>query len=413
VTTTTDLNPFTSEAIENPYPVHAALRERGPVYVEAIDAWVVSRFDDVTAVLQDPEGFSSRYVGSSAFSGDPELLAIYKEGWSKKGGITALDPPEHAWFRRVQAAPFSPRGIRGVADRIEQIVNELIDDFIDRGSCDLHRDFARPLPLPVFAEIIGYPLVDVPKIKDWSDEQIELLGGVVGAVPRARLLDLARSDIKYQRYMHELFEERRANPQGDLLSDLVQATLGGDDPRPLTDGELIATIFILLNGGNETTTNLIVNGIELLLRHPDQHQLLLDDPSLVPNFVEESLRFESAVQCLFRATTKEVSVGGVTIPARAKVAVLYGAANRDPERWDDPETFDVTRPDAKKSVSFGTGIHVCLGAHLARLEGCIAFEVLLRRLPNLRFAPGRNDFRHAPSVIVRGFNSLWIEWDKP
>jgi cytochrome P450 len=265
----------------------------------------------------------------------------------------------------------------------------------------------------VFAEIIGYPLVDVPKIKDWSDEQIELLGGVVGAVPRARLLDLARSDIKYQRYMHELFEERRANPQGDLLSDLVQATLGGDDPRSLTDGELIATIFILLNGGNETTTNLIVNGIELLLRHPDQHQLLLDDPSLIPNFVEESLRFESAVQCLFRATTKEVSVGGVTIPARAKVAVLYGAANRDPERWDDPETFDVTRPDAKKSVSFGTGIHVCLGAHLARLEGCIAFEVLLRRLPNLRFAPERNDFRHAPSVIVRGFNSLWIEWDKP
>jgi cytochrome P450 len=155
-----------------------------------------------------------------------------------------------------------------------------------------------------------------------------------------------------------------------------------------------------------------MNGMELLLRHPDQYSLLLSDRTLMQNFVEESLRHESAVQCLFRTTTTEAKVGSITIPANAKVAVLFGAANRDPARWPDPEKFDITRVDAKKSVSFGSGIHVCLGAHLARLEGRIAFDILLERLPNLRFVAGKNDFRHTSSVIVRGFDSLWIEWDK-
>lgn len=408
------LNPFTAESIEDPYPVHRALRERGVTLVEETGTWMVSRFADVTYVLQHPELFSSRNVGGgasqSAFGADEELRAIVAEGWPKYGGLTPLDPPEHAWYRRIVAEPFSPKGVLRLSDSIAEIVDELIDSMAPKGQADLVAEFARPFPLPVFADLIGYPRDAVPQIKTWSDEHIEMMAAAVGLLPRERVLELARSDLDYQRYLHQLFEDRRREPRDDLLTLLTRATLPDLDNRPLTDGEMISSVFTLIEGGNETTINLVANGMATLLTHPDQHRLVLDDPSLIPNFVEESLRYESPVQCLFRTTNDDTLLGGVLVSARARLAVLYGAANRDPDRWDRPDAFDVRRPDARKAVSFGAGIHFCIGAHLARLEGRIAFEALLRRLPNLRLIPDRNDLMHHRSPIVRGLQHLWVEW---
>lgn len=404
-----ELNPFLPETIEDPYPVYEELRRRGPYQPPGTDLFLIARFDDVMHVLLHPEVFSSRgMAGPRRHSA--ELAAIYARGWPLVEVLTPADSPEHTWYRQVVGKAFSPNSMRKLEPRITRIVHELIDGFVDRGEVELVGAFARPFPLYVFADMVGIPREDVPRVKAWTDDRIEMLGTTVGVVPYERQLELAESEVEFQHYLYALVEERRRQPRDDLMTKIVSAKLKGFGGRRLTDAEVLSMLSTLLDGGNETTVNLIANGMTLLMQHPDRLEILLREPGRIENFVEESLRLESPVQCLFRRCRFDTELSGVKIPANARLAILYGAANRDESRFREPDRFDVRRSDAAQGVQFGAGTHLCLGIHLARMEGRVAFTALLDRLRDLRLAEGRNDFRHHPSPIVRGIRELHVEF---
>jgi cytochrome P450 len=256
---------------------------------------------------------------------------------------------------------------------------------------------------------MGLPQEDILPVKLWCDARIERMGGSL--ISYERDLEAARQVVEFQYYLFKKIEERRTAPGDDLISHMVTAHVEGFGGRSLTTEELISMIDIILLGGNDTTINLLSSGMALLLQHPGQLALVYADPSLIPNFVEEAMRVESPVQCLFRTAKADAEVGGVRVPQGSRLAILYGAANRDAEQFPDPDHFDVRRPNAKMSVAFGAGIHFCLGASLARLEGKVAFETLLTRLRNVRLAEGKNDFRHTINPIVRGLKQLHLEFD--
>ncbi len=405
------INPFTPEAIEDPYDVYAELRARGVTFLPEGNLYLVSRFDDVKQLLLQHHTFSSKNVGGERGAADPDLAAVAAEGWRSVAVLTPADPPDHTWYRRLVTRQFAPDGIAQLHASIVRIVDQLIDGFADRGSCDLVAEFCQPFPLYVFAEMVGIDTADIPQIKRWTDDRLEMIAAATGIVPKPRMLELLQSNVDMQRYLYGLVEEVRRQPRNDLLTHLVFGTMPGFGDRPLDDDELMSMIQTLLDGGNDTTINLVSNGMGLLLTNVDQLEILRNDTTALGTAVEEVLRVEAPVQCLFRGTREDTDLGGVAIPAGSRLAVLYGAANRDDRRWADADTFDVRRADAKDALHFGAGIHFCLGAHLARLEGRVAFEALLRRLPGLRLVPGANDFRHHPSPIVRGLESLHVEWD--
>jgi cytochrome P450 len=405
------INPFTPEAIEDPYAVYAELRARGVTYLPEGNLYLVSRFDDVKQLLLDHHTFSSRNVGGERGAADPDLAAVAAEGWRSVAVLTPADPPDHTWYRRLVARSFAPDGVAKLHESIVRIVETLIDGFADRGSCDLVAEFCQPFPLYVFAELMGIDIADIPQIKRWTDDRLEMIAAATGIVPKPRMLELLRSNVEMQRYLYGLVDEVRREPRDDLLTHLVFGTMPGFGERPLDDDELMSMIQTLLDGGNDTTINLVSNGMGLLLSHPDQLAIARNDPSVLGTTVEEVLRVEAPVQCLFRGARVDTELGDVEIPAGARLAVLYGAANRDERRWPDADVFDVRRADAKDALHFGAGIHFCLGAHLARLEGKVAFEALLRRLHGLRLVPGANDFHHHASPIVRGLEALHVEWD--
>ena len=288
---------------------------------------------------------------------------------------------------------------------IRAIANELVDAFPAEGPVELLRDFAVPLPLTVIADALGVSRADLDKFKRWSDDSVAPLGGVL---TRERQLECARSIVEFQHYFAERLEERRREPRDDILSDLVNARLDGDDAHPLDTAEMLSILQQLLVAGNETTTNMLASAMMLLLHHPGQMERIRADLSLVPNLVEEALRLESPVQGLFRQAKAATTLGGVAIPAGARLIVMYGSANRDECQYADAATFDVAREDAHSHLAFGRGIHFCLGAALARLEGIVAFETLFSRLREVRLAPGRNDFSHVPSFILRGLKELHL-----
>jgi cytochrome P450 len=404
-----DLNPFTPEAMEDPYAVYGELRRRGVYQLPDTNMFIVARFKDVEYVLMRPEIFSSHELTEGLTRDTPEIREIEAQGWPEVAVLSRADPPEHAYYRSVVNRPFSAQSIKKLVPRLKEIANRLIDPFISEGKVELVSQFALPFPLYVFAELMGLPEEDIPRVKRWCDARIERMGGPM--ISYERELECIRSTVEFQHYLFGKIEERRAQPRDDLLTHIVTASVEGFGGRRLSTEELISMIDIILLGGNDTTINLLSNGMALLLQHPDQLALLYEDPSLIPNCVEEALRVESPVQCLFRTAKRDTEVGGVTIPVGARLAIMYGAANRDEEQFADPDRFDVRRPHVKMTMAFGAGIHFCLGAALARLEGKVAFEALLTRLGHVRLAVGKNDFRHNINPIVRGLKALYLEFD--
>jgi cytochrome P450 len=258
----------------------------------------------------------------------------------------------------------------------------------------------------VIADALGVHRGDMDKFKQWSDDAVAPLGGLISY---ERRVECARSLVEFQHYFAARLDERRREPRDDILTDLINARLDG--VAPLDTAEMLNILLQLLVAGNETTTNLIASAMMLLLKNPEQMAALVSDAALIPNLVEESLRMESPVQQLFRQATVDTEIGGVKIPARSIVAACYASANRDDAQFPDADRFDSRRDNARTHLAFGQGVHFCLGAALARLETRIAFELLLERLKNIRLAPNRNDFAHVPSLILRGLRVLYIEFD--
>ena len=316
--------------------------------------------------------------------------------------LLTADPPEHRFYRTLVNKAFSLKRVSSWEPRIREIANELIDDFITDANCEINYDFAVPLPMIVIIEALGLPRDMLRQFKTWSDT-ISLLGGMLSKeeIAAAQVL---RQD--FSAWVDDIIADRKQNLGDDFISDLIRASF--KESRPLHDAELNSIVLQFLVAGNETTTNTITSGMLLLLQHPDQMKLVLEDRALIPNLVEEVLRVESPVQTHFRYATKATELNGVKIPEGAGVGVMYGCANRDKAAFDHADSFDLQRTNASKHLAFSQGIHFCPGAPLARLESAIAFEQLFDRLQNFQLDESRSDLRHLPSFTHRSLKKVQI-----
>lgn len=328
------------------------------------------------------------------------------QGYPFENTLLTNDPPSHRRFRGLANRAFTPRRVAQLESNVRAIANDLVDAFIHDGRVELVHQFGVPLPLTVIADALGVPRTDLPIFKKWSDDTVAPFGGMITL---EREVECARSTVEFQHYFAAKLEERRAQPQDDLLTDLVNARFEGE--KPLTTAEILSILQQILVAGNETTTNMIASAMLLLLQHPEQMAAVHADHSLITNLVEEALRIEAPVQGLFRIAKVDTELGGVKVPAGARLAVMYGSGNRDESKFSQADRFDVCRANAKDHLAFGHGIHFCLGAPLARLEGKIAFETLFPRLQTIRLAEDKNDFTHMPSFILRGLKALHLEFD--
>lgn len=391
----------------NPYPTYAALRSETPVFYDPqYDLWVVTRYADIAAAVKQSDVFSSAGAiqGNAEYS--PAVQAVLDQGVSSAALMVESDGNAHSRIRGVLNKAFTPQRISKLEPQIRALTNELIDAFIADGRADLTKQFSQPLPGLVICDLLGVPRSDLPQLKRWSDDWIILLSV---DVPEQQQIAFAHSIVAFQAYLRERLLERQQNPREDLLTVMLPPELGGTSALSLD--EAIYNSMSVMVAGHETTTNLIANALTVLFNHPEQLQRLRENPALIPHAVEELLRFDTSVQGLFRITTRETELGGVTIPANARVFLAYGSANHDDARFPEPERFDITRPNAREHMTFSRGVHVCIGGALARLEIRIALELLLERLPNLRPDPTA-----APSRMehfwLRGYTSLPLTWDQ-
>jgi len=374
-------NPFLPSFSDSPYRQYAALRKADPVhYSGAFQAWVLTRYDDCERVLRDPATFASNpNRGTSQLS---QALAQQRRHFPLGTAPTVLnsDPPVHGRLRGIVNRAFTPRVIEGLRPRLEAIADDLLAE-ADGGAFDVVSGLAQPLPVIVIAELLGVPAADRGLFRGWSNA-IAATTSVVNSQP---VLDGARAAAQgLIDYLEPLIAERRRSPREDIISLLVQAEEGGGR---LSHDELLAFCILLLVAGHETTTNLIGNGVIALAAAPDQAALMRTSDDALAAGIEELLRFDSPVQAVARVAAAPAEIGGKAIPAGDTIAVLVGAANRDPDRFPDPGRLDIMRPD-NRHLSFGLGPHFCLGAPLARLEGVVAFGALLRRFPVLELDDG-------------------------
>ena len=395
-------NPWAPGFIADPYPFYHRLRATDPMHLTPLGFHVASRHADVAAILRDKR-FGKDFIGRITRRSGPEILEepVYR---SMSHWMLQLDPPDHGRLRGLVVRAFTARRVEDMRPRIQQIVDEIIDRLESQGCADLIADFAFRLPVTVICDMLGIPE---------SDRQVFFTGSRAGG----RLLDLAplsRTELDEQNsynlamaeYFHRLFELRRREPGDDLTTHLVQAEENGNS---LTNEELTANVILLFGAGHETTVNLIGNGLLALYRNPGQLQLLKTDPSLMANAIEELLRYDSSVQVTGRTTLEYVDeIGGISLEKGQSVICLLGSANRDPAAYSDPDRLDITRRDVRP-LSFGGGIHYCVGAQLARIEAEIAIATLLRRLPDLRL----DDIDHPDwrqTFVLRGLNKLPASW---
>jgi cytochrome P450 len=380
IESTLDLRLSSPDFITDPYPLYDALREEDPVHwSDEWGVWVLTTYEDTSSVLRDPTHFSS--VGRFSALLDqlpPEVqpdIARLRQHYS--GGLIQSDPPDHTRLRSLIRLAFTPRVIEGYRDRIQSVVDGLIDPFMEASEFDAVMDFAYPLPVVVVSQILGVPSSDLNQVFRWTVDVggVQATGGA--KEEKARRASIAIGEI--EDWFAEIISDRRRNPGTDLISDLIAAQDQGDR---LNDAEMVSTCVTLMLAGHETTKNLVSNGLLTLLRHPDQLAALRDDPSLMSTAVEEVLRYESPIQRGWRRVAVETELRGKTLRPGELVYYMFGAANRDPAQFPDADRFDVRRQE-NRHLAFGFGIHFCVGAPLARLEGAIALQTALRRLKEI------------------------------
>ncbi|MCP5179113.1 MAG: cytochrome P450 [Pseudomonadales bacterium] len=393
---------------EHPEAYYHALRAQPVFHDTRLGFYICSDYRLLREVLRDTERFSS--IDSQRMDDlrtPPEAaLTIRRQLVPPVNTLVTNDPPDHTRIRRMVDAPFRPRSIETLRAGIVDIVNQCIDAFISRGTCEVVSDYAIPIPVRVIADMLGIDRDMAPKIKEWSDASVEPLGMMVSD---ERLVACARLMQEFQAFMISELEARQRQPRDDLLSHLTQAR--DDSNEPLTLPQMLSLTQQFLVAGNETTTNGIAAGVQLLIAHPDQQAILRQHPERLLTFTNEVLRLEAPVQGLFRIVTRDTELGGVTLPAGARLMLRFAAANRDPGKYTNPDDLDVWRHNTGTHVAFGAGIHHCIGANLAREEMTQAFGVLLERTRNLAFRAGDNDFAHHPSMILRGLKRLHITFD--
>jgi cytochrome P450 len=408
------LSLFDPAVLQCPHATYRRLRQEAPVLRDPATGIVqVSGYDLVCKVAYDHVNFSNRFGDALRGRGgpSPEAVAVMATGYPPMDTMLTADPPEQTRYRKLVSKAFTPARVVHMEGAIETLCNTLVDGFIDAGEVELVSAFSQALPLRVIAGQLGVPLEDLPTFKRWSSAFVAQLSQMAG--PEAELA-AARDVVEFQHYFASVLDQRRAEPRDDIISDLATVTLTEEgDPRALTTAEALSILQQLLVAGNETTAHTITEGMKLLIDHPDQMEAVRADHSLIPGLVEETLRMLTPTQNMWRIATRDCEVGGVAIAAGTVLLLRYGSANRDEERFPDGESFDIRRPNVKRHLAFGYGIHVCIGAPLARKELLVAFRVLLDRIKGWRFAPGKNDFMHPPSILLRGMPHLHLQFDRP
>ncbi len=381
-----------SQMLTDPYPTYQKLREKDPVHrMRLVDGWVLTRYDDVQSMLLDHHRFSNWGAGA----GDRQ--------YTRDRSMLDLDPPDHTRLRSLVSKAFTPRSVTALEPRIEEIVEGLLDGVDGKDRFDLIDSFAFPLPVIVIAEMLGVPAQDLEQFKEWSNDIVISLEPILSREQREQF---RRSEQELYEYFEGIIALRRENPEDDLVSALLAAEEEGDR---LSHGELLATLLLLLVAGNETTRNLIGNGMLALLRNPEELRRLEEQPELIDSAIDELLRYDSPVQLDGRTLLEDVEMGGKRMRAGQQVVGVVGAANRDPAAFSNPDRLDIRRHE-KSHISFGRGIHYCLGASLAKLEGRIAITSLLRRFSSIRLA---KEPQQRKQVVLRGVEDLVVEVERP
>ncbi|MFF4548342.1 cytochrome P450 [Streptomyces sp. NPDC001435] len=384
--------PYTDPAfVADPFPFYRQLREAGSVrcaiLAGGLEAWLVTRYEDGLAALSDP-----RLSSDVRDASDPRLVQQLPtaERESFLRNMLRADPPDHTRLRRLVSKAFTARRVAELRPRVQAIADGLLDTVVPAGHADLVEDFALPLPVTVISELLGVPVADRHDFQRWTDDMTRR----AVEPPDPAVVDGAWRHMRS--YLTKLLEAKRARPGDDLLSALIVAR---DEEQRLDEEELIAMAFLLLVAGYITTVNLIGGGIAALLAHPDQLRMLRDDPALVPDAIEEFLRYDGPVNPgIARFAREDIEIAGVTIPRGATVLIASAIADRDPERFPDPDRLDIGRRD-NAHLAFGHGIHYCLGAPLARLEGQVAIATVLRRIPHLELAVPPGELRWRPGGL--------------
>jgi cytochrome P450 len=391
-----ELDPFSYGFHDDPYPIYEALRAEAPVYHnEELGFWAFARHEDVLAAFRDWQTYSNR--GGVALEQSP----------GNDGSITTflsmlgMDPPRHGQIRSLVSRGFTPRRVSALEPRIRELATRYIDRFIENGSCDFIAEFAGLLPMDVVSEMLGVPEADRQTLRRWSDDVLHREEGHRG-LPASAI----QASAKLFAYYTELVVDRRKQPGDDLVSALLAADIDGEH---LLDNDVIGFLFLMVVAGNETTTKLLGNALYWAQRNPAERDKLRRDPGLIPQWAEETLRYDNSTQLLARTVTRDHEIRGHQLREDEKVLLLVGSANRDEEVWERPKAYDIER-DTSASLSFGQGTHFCLGASLARLEARVSLEEILARLPDYEIDTGGLVRVH--STNVRGFAAVPLEFPK-
>ena len=408
-----EINPMHPEVLKSPWMMNRRLREEAPVFQDPNSGiFFISRYEDVVKMAMDHETFSSRMLTPSralTATEDKEIQEVVESGYPNVPTMLTEDPPAQRRYRKFVDGAFSPKALKALEPYIESLSNELIDNFIDDGKCEFLSDFGVPLPLRVIVSQLGAPEEDLPLFRKWTDA---FIGNLSQQLDRDGLLQAAKDMVEFQHYFVERMEERRAEPQDDILSKVVNASFDGE--KPLDNAECLSMLSQILVAGNETTSATLTEGIWLLIQNPDQYELIKNDPSedMISRFVEESLRYSSPSSNMFRRTTKEVEMHGVTIPENSVLFARFASANQDPERFPEPEKFNLLRDNLREQVAFGKGVHHCLGAALSRREMNVGFKVIFERMENFRLQEGASEPQFSANALLHGLTGLDLAFDK-
>ncbi|MGI9327549.1 MAG: cytochrome P450 [Pseudomonadales bacterium] len=406
------ITPMHPDLLRCPAAMNRRLREEAPVYQDPLSGiYFISRYADVVAMAMDPKTFSSVMAGDSSRavnSEDPDVTAIMADGYPNVATMLTQDPPLQRRYRKFVDGAFSPSNLKALEPFISATSHELIDRMAPNGRCEFLNEFGVPLPLTVIASQIGTPIEDLPKLRKWTEA---FIGNLSQQLDKQGMIRAATDILEFQHYFVEKMEERRQQPQDDILSKVVNASIDGE--KPLDNAECLSMLSQILVAGNETTAGSLTEGIWLLINNPDQYELLEKDPSpeMINRFVEEVLRVSSPSANMFRRTTTDVTLHDVTIPANSICFARFAAANQDEAQFADPLKFDIMRDNLRDHVAFGKGIHHCLGAALARREMNGGFTAIFERLKNFRLDETVKGPEFLPNALLHGLDSLHVEFD--
>ena len=398
-------NPFDPDFLINPYPQYELLRDQDPVHRTAFGNLVVTRSDDVFEVLRNPNTSVNRDNTAEGMDRPEHIKKLQDASMDRPPSILMLDPPEHTRLRKLVQRTFTPRGIEKMRHLTTEIVEDLLDQLAEKREIDLIKDFSFVVPFVVIHSMLGLPDADMLDVREWSQTLVQTLEPNISP----EQVDAAIwGGTQLNEYLTEALAWKRNQPGDDLLSDLIAVEEGGEG---LTEPELLSMISLLFVAGHETTVNLIGNGTHSLLNNPEQFNLVLNDPSVDSTIADELLRFDSPVQNSGRLLLEDMELSGVHVKAGELVLTALGSANRDPRFWgDSAHVLDVKRQDASRHVSFGSGVHYCLGAALAKMEGEIAVTKLIRRFPEISIT---SEPTYNSRIILRGREEFPVDLGSP